>query len=434
MAERKQAVPDRDQIKLAVRNSVPLTIKTFTLPHETEEYLAEMLEYFLVEFGHEDVKDPLAYCLRELAVNGKKANTKRAYFVEKDLDINDPADYEEGMASFKEDTLTNIDYYLQKQKEMGLYIKVTFHAREKTLHISIRNNVEITRKEQIRVFDRIARSRAFSSMEEAFATVLDSSEGAGLGIVILALMLKKIGLEEDAFNIEGREGETIATIALPFNEIHIEKMDMLTEAIVREVEQIPQLPDNIVFLQKLINDPESEIADIARQISADPSLTAELLKLVNSAQFMVPKRVDNIVEAVKFIGMKGVRNLLYTHGTQKVLRQKYPDMQELWEHCYRAALYSWLLAKNFKKQKGLDEEVYVGGMLHDLGTIIVGALHPDLLNKIRRFCAEKDIAVNLLEDMSVGLNHAEIGARIAEKWNFPEQLVQAIRHLSLIHI
>jgi len=65
---------------------------------------------------------------------------------------------------------------------------ITFHSRSKTFSLSVRNNVEITRKEQIRIYDRIARSRAFKSMEEAFATVLDNSEGAGLGIVILIVV------------------------------------------------------------------------------------------------------------------------------------------------------------------------------------------------------------------------------------------------------
>ena len=60
-------------------------------------------------------------------------------------------------------------------------------------------------------------------------------------------------------------------------------------------------------------------SDIAREISVDPSMTADLLKLVNSAQFMLPKRVDNIVEAVKLVGTRGVRNLLYSYGTQKVI-------------------------------------------------------------------------------------------------------------------
>ncbi len=419
---------DIAQIKRATNNSIPLTIKTYTLSHDTELYLEEILSAFLTELGYTEIKDQLAYCLRELAVNAKKANTKRAYFLEKNLNLENADDYDEGMKTFKEETLENIQYYLQKQKEQGLYIKIIFHTQGKTFNIAVRNNVEITRKEQIRVYDRIARSRAFTSMEEAFATVLDNSEGAGLGIVILILMLKKMGLEEDSFSIDMEEGETIAALSIPFSDIHLEKTDLLTQAIIREVESLPQFPDNIVYLQKLISDPDSEIADIARQISTDPSLTADLLKLVNSAQFMLPKRVDNIVEAVKLVGMKGIRNLLYTHGTQKILNEKYQDMRSLWDHSYRTAFYAYHLARSFKKKKDILDDIYVGGILHDLGKIIIATLHPELLDRIISFCAEKEIPTRMLEDLSVGFNHAEIGAMIAEKWNFPEQLIAAIRY------
>jgi len=168
---------DVEQIKRAAQNAIPLTFKTFTLPHETEEYLEEVLIALLAELGNVEIKDQLAYCLRELAVNAKKANTKRAYFHEKNLDLNNPADYALGMKTFKEHTLENIQHYLQMQKEQGLYIKVVFQARERNFAISVRNNVEMTKTEQIRIFDRIARSRAFSSMEEAFSTVLDTSRG-----------------------------------------------------------------------------------------------------------------------------------------------------------------------------------------------------------------------------------------------------------------
>jgi putative nucleotidyltransferase with HDIG domain len=419
---------DRNQIKRAAYSSVPLSVKTYTLPHETEIYLEEILEAFLEELGHQNLKDQLAYCLRELAVNAKKANTKRAFFQEKGLSLNVPDDYEKGMKTFKEETLYNIQHYLQLQKNMGLYIKVTFHTRSRTFSISVRNNVEITKKEQIRIYDRIARSRAFKSLEEAFSTVMDNSEGAGLGIVILILMLKKIGLTEEAFSIDVENGETIATMTIPFSEVQIENVNLLTQAIIREVESLPQFPDNIVFIQKLISDPDSEITDIARQISTDPSLTADLLKLVNSAQFMLPKKVDNIVEAVKLVGMKGIRNLLYTHGTQKILGAKYQEMRTLWEHSYRTAFYAYQLAKSFKRRKDILDDIYVGGILHDLGKIIVASLHPDLLDRITNFCKSKGIPTSMLEDLSVGFNHAVIGAMIAEKWNFPEQLVAAIRH------
>jgi putative nucleotidyltransferase with HDIG domain len=418
---------DIEQVRRAVHNSIPLTFKTFTLPHETEEYLEEVLSIFLVELGLPDVKDQLAYCLRELAVNAKKANTKRAYFQEKGLDLNSPEDYAEGMKRFKEDTLENIQHYLQRQKEMGLYLKIVYHTREMAFNIAVRNNVEITKTEQIRIFDRIARSRAFTTMEEAFSTVLDQTEGAGLGIVILILMLKKMGLDEECFSIDVANGETVATLTVPFAGIQVEKMDQLTKGIIREINQLPQFPENIMQLQRLISDPQSEISDIARQISTDPTLTADLLKLVNSAQFMVPRKVDNIVEGVKLVGMKGVRNLLYTHGTQKILGEKYQEMRTLWQHSYRTAFYAYNLARSFRKRKDILDDAYVGGILHDLGKIILASLHPDLLERIRKFCAEKEIPPKMLENFAAGLNHAEVGALIAEKWNFPVQLIEAIR-------
>ena len=419
---------DVEQIKRAAQNATPLTFKTYTLPHETEEYLDKVLIALLAELGKEEIKDPLSYCLRELAVNAKKANTKRVYFLEKGLDLNNPADYALGMKTFKEETFDNIQHYLQKQKELGLYIKVVFQTRERNFAITVRNNVEITKTEQIRVFDRLARSRAFSSLEEAFATVLDSSEGAGLGIVILVLMMKKIGLNEDCFHIDVEDGETVASLTIPFSEVHIEQLDLLTQTIVREVETLPQFPDNIVNLQRLIADPNSEITDIAREISVDPSLTADLLKLVNSAQFMLPKRVDNIVEAVKLVGMKGVRNLLYSYGTQKILGEKYSEMRSLWQHSYRTRLLRLQPRQELQASaRSILDDVYVGGILHDLGQIVIASLHPDLLERITKFCKEKGIPTKLLENFSMGLNHAEVGALIAKKWNFPEQLVAAIR-------
>ncbi len=418
---------DEAQLIRAVRNSIPITIKTFTLPHETEMYLEEVLAVFLRELGQQQIKDQIAYCMRELAVNAKKANTKRVYFMEKNLDMKNEQEYAEGMKTFKEETLGNIQHYLERQKEEGLYIKIVFHVKDKNFILSIRNNVEISKKEQIRVYDRIARSRAFTSLEEALSTVLDSSEGAGLGLVILVLMLKKLGLSEDAFDIDVENGETVARLVIPSADVHAENLDILSTQLVREIDALPQFPESIVYLQKLISDPESEISNIARQISTDPSLTADLLKVVNSAQFMLPKRVDNIVEAVKLVGLRGLKNLLYSYGSQKLLGES-PDQKNLWDHCYRVAFYSYNLAKNIKRKKDLLDDVYVGGILHDMGKIIFSSVHPQLLDKIRNFCIEKGLPAKLFEDLSAGLNHAELGAKIALKWNFPEPLVEAIRY------
>ena len=406
--------------------SVPLTVTTYKLPHETEEQIDEILSAYLEELGQNSLNDHLSYCIKELAVNAKKANTKRVYFEEKQLDLQSKEDYAEGMRRFKEDTLSNHEVWLEKQKKKGLYIKFMFHPKGRNFKVTIKNNVEITRKEQMRVYDRIARSRAFETLEEAFAEVLDDSEGAGLGIVILVLMLRKMGLDEDAYEIEGEEGITTASITIPINEVKLEKLDMLITQIVEEIDRLPQFPENITAIQRLISDPKSEMSDIARKISTDPALTADLLKTVNSAQFMLPNKVDNIVDAVKMLGLRGVKNMLFNYGTEKIL--DLPAHPELWDHAHRVAFYSFTLARQITRSKDIIDDAYVGGVLHDIGKIVFSAVHPDLLNKIRSFTNDRDIAPGLFEDLSAGYNHAEIGAKIAEKWNFSDSLIEAIRY------
>ncbi|MFW6251386.1 MAG: HDOD domain-containing protein [Alkalispirochaetaceae bacterium] len=419
---------DFEKVRNAARKQEPYAVKTFTMPHETEVLLEQILEVFLLEMGQEELKDALAYCLRELAVNAKKANTKRVYFQEKGLSLENDGEYKIGMSNFKNETLDNIGHYLKKQKEAGLYIRVVYHVRGTDLHIYVVNNAPMTRKEQIRVFDRIARSRAFNSLEEALTTVLDDSEGAGLGIVILVLMLKKIGLDEDRFDIEVRNGETIAHLNVPMAAVKKESLKAISEKLAHEIDSLPKFPESVLSLQKMIEDPDSEITDIARAISTDPSLTAGLLKTVNSAQFMLPKRVDNIVEAVKLVGLRGLRNMLFSYGTREVLGDDSSDeTKELWEHSRATGFYAYTLARNISKKKEILDDVYVGGVLHDMGKIVMSHVNPEMLDTIRTFCSTKDIAPEILEDLVSGVNHAEIGGLLAERWNFPEALVDAIR-------
>lgn len=425
-----ELVVDVAKIKKAAHNAIPLNILTYTLPHDIEVYMEEVLDVFLAELGQKKLKDYLVYCLRELAVNAKKANTKRVYFESRGLEINDAEQYEEGMKTFKQDTMDNISWYLQKQKEKGYYVKIIFQAKGATIVLEVRNNVEITKKEYVRIHDKLARSRKYTSLEEALSQVLDPSEGAGLGLVILVLMLKKIGLDEECFDLWAESGETVARITVPVASTKIESLSLLTDEIVKSITSLPQFPENIVNIQRLIASPDSQMIDIARSISTDPALTADLLKLVNSAAFMMSKKVDNIVDAVKMVGLRGIKNLLYSYGTFQILGsgETGSDKKKLWDHSYRTAYYAYNLAKNFKSGiKGLQDDAYVGGMLHDMGKIVFSSVHPELLDKIRGFCKDKGIPADTFEDIAGGMNHAEIGARIAEKWNFPDALVAAIR-------
>lgn len=411
----------------AARIQKPFTVKSFTLPPETEAQLEQILSIFLEELNQTQLRDSLAYCLRELTVNGKKANTKRVYFEEKGLNLDSENDYRTGMATFKSETLDNIKYWLGKQEEKGLYVRVTFHVKGRDLHLTIGNNTLITRKEQIRVYDRIARSRAFSSLEEAMTSVLDDSEGAGLGIVILVLMLKRIGLSEDAFDIDVEDNETVARLIIPMDETKSEQLSHISRRLADQIDRLPEFPESILELRRMLDDPDAEMAEIARSLGKDPSLTADLLRTVNSARYALANRMDNVVEAVKIVGLRGLKQMLLSYGTRRVLGEDNDVSRRLWDHSQRTAFFAYGLARAISRRKEILDDVYVGGILHDMGKIVFSNMHPEVVERMTEFCRQKGIPTTLFEAVSDGIDHAEVGARLAERWNFPEALVESIR-------
>jgi putative nucleotidyltransferase with HDIG domain len=125
--------------------------------------------------------------------------------------------------------------------------------------------------------------------------------------------------------------------------------------------------------------------------------------------------------------MKGVRNILYTNSTRKILDTRYKENRLLWNHLHQTALYALYLARAIKLSQEQHDDAYVAGLLHDIGLIVISNPHPDLAEKIRTFCSEKNVPRRVIENFSYGLNHADVGGLIAQKWNFPDQLVEGIK-------
>ncbi len=419
---------DTSKISKAVQAGIPLSIMTHTLPHEMELYMAEVLVAFLKELNQEAMSEYLIYCLNELTTNAKKANTKRVYFKEKGLDINNLDDYDTGMKTFKTDTLDNIKHYLKMQQEQGYYIKLIFQHKAGKIKIEIRNNTPLTIFEYKRVHDKIARAQRYSSVDDAFSQILDDSEGAGLGIIIMILMLKKLGLTGDSFQVFSENNETVSRIILPLMGDAQEKISLLSSDLVKMIDKLPQFPENILHINNMLNDPDFKLSDIARSISSDVSLTADLLKLVNSAAFSLSTPCRNIPDAVKLVGTRGIKNLLYSVGSIKSVGTATDDQKKLWQHSHRVAFYSYNLSRNFfSKQRDVIEDSYVCGLLHDMGKGVFYSAQPHFMTKLKNLSEEKTIEPHMFEKLLSGQNHAEIGALIAEKWNFPPVIIETLR-------
>lgn len=429
MVETKTQKPDISKIRLAVQTGIPLSITTYTLPHEMEMYMNDVISIFLKELGQEQMTEYLTYCLNELITNAKKANTKRIYFRDKKLNINKPEEYDSGMKDFKQITLNNINYYLQEQKEAGLYVRLILQTKKNKIRVEVRNNSDMTVFEYKRVHDKLARAQQYTSDEEALAQVLDDTEGAGLGLIIIILMLEKIGLTEDNFQVLCENNETITRIILPVNQQTIDDLQVLSQELVNSIETLPQFPDNITVINRMLADKKTKLSDIATRISNDISLTADLLRQVNSAAFALASPCKSIGAAVKMVGIRGIRNLLFSIGTIQSLGSSSPEQKILWSHSYKVAFYTYNLARNFCANKpSVIEDSYVCGLLHDIGRIVFDTAHPDFQEKCASICQKRKIPSQLLEKLEAGANHAEIGALIAEKWKLPDVIVQTARY------
>ena len=426
--ENWEAKIDEAKMKKAILLGLPITISMFAMTHETRLYMESVLSVFFRSAGQEKLNNHIAYCVHELTANAQKANIKRMYFSDLELDLLNPDDYKEGMLHFRKITMNNVEYYLRLQKDKELYVRLVLQVRKNIICVEVRNNVIATRTELIRIHDRLARTRQYKTLEEALSQVFDETEGAGLGLVILILMLKKIGLDEDCFDISVTDKETVARIIIPLTQVHLENVSMLSMKIANSVSSLPQFPEHILETRKLLEKENIDMVEIAKHLSVDPAFTADLLKIANSAHYMPGKRVNNIFDAVNMVGIRGIKNLLYSYGTQQILGTETEEKKRLWSHSYRAAFYASTLARDFRFDEDILEDVYVSSLLHDIGKIVLSNIQPKLLEKIQRFCVARAIPYSTFEDISSGLNHAEMGALIAEKWNFPESLVMAIRY------
>ena len=217
MSDFNEIIVDVDKVNRAIKLEVPLIMTTYTLPRKVEHYIEQVVTIFLDYVKQSRLRDNVIYCIQELVVNAKKANTKRVYFNDRGLNLNEETDYVKGMRTFKDDTLNNINYYLELQRQQGLYIKLILHLKNNAITIEVRNNSTITTSELDRVQSRLAKAREYDVMEDAILHLLDDSEGAGLGLVLLVIMLKRLGLESNAFKLFKTTNETIARIIIPKN-------------------------------------------------------------------------------------------------------------------------------------------------------------------------------------------------------------------------
>jgi len=241
------------------------------------------------------------------------------------------------------------------------------------------------------------------------------------------MLLKSSGFPKETFTISRNENLTSVNISIPCSIGTTELHFRIAEEIMKEIEDIPALPDNIKEIRALCRNPESDIKTIAASISRDPGLTASIIKLSNSAGYVTMNRIETIDEAVKIIGMKGINTLLIATGVQKVVESRYKRFEAIWNDANKRAFYAQILIKKIDNSSRLGDQAYLSALLADIGKIVMLSMHSDLLEKIRQLTGFKGIEdPTLLEEISLGISHSSLGALICKRWNFNDSLIKTI--------
>ncbi len=197
---------------------------------------------------------------------------------------------------------------------------------------------------------------------------------------------------------------------------------------IRRFKDIKTLPHVVTNLSRLIADENSTMKDFEEVIKMDPILVVRLLRLVNSPFYGLVHRVDSIGRAVAYLGMKNLHNIAVTDALKNIF-QKHGKSQsfsreKLWLHCAAVSICSKMIAERIFGENG--DDAYLCGILHDFGLIVESQVEPEKFIATCEAC-EEGTSIIKLEQEYLGTDHCEIGFLMAQAWDMPEGIQEAIR-------
>lgn len=203
-----------------------------------------------------------------------------------------------------------------------------------------------------------------------------------------------------------------------------------TREILEKVDALPPFPAVIHKALALLQDPLVSAERIVESVRFDQAITANVLKLCNSALLGGMQRISSLKDALVRIGNKPLIRVILSVGGSDVLQKEVPgyDLERgaLWRHSALCALLCESLCDVVGY--GKKDKAFTAGLLHDVGKVVLSEFVGREYGKIRDAAIAGNITFLDAESGILGMNHAEAGARLGEKWNFDAELVNAIRH------
>ncbi len=190
---------------------------------------------------------------------------------------------------------------------------------------------------------------------------------------------------------------------------------------------LPVMPEVGIALITTLDQPKTTLARVQSLIAQDPTLTAKLLALANSAAFGLPRKVDTLDNAMRLVGLSRIRTLALSACLHNAFAMPDGiDGTDFWRYSMDCAGYAQWLANGLDDKLDVDSQrAWLIGLMLRLGELIIAHAHPDTVAQIEASpCAPGERWAR--ERAAVGFDEAEVTAELARRWNFPNDIVHAL--------
>jgi putative nucleotidyltransferase with HDIG domain len=202
------------------------------------------------------------------------------------------------------------------------------------------------------------------------------------------------------------------------------------EKIIKEIDRLKPVSYIGDKIMEIISNPDSSLAELVGIVKYDQGMTANLLRICNSAYFGLAKEITSVKQAVAYLGIDKVASLVMMGNSADNFREAQAGYDLTEGELWRYSVSSALMAQNLAEKRNLNNIslIFTAALLKDIGKVILNTYVKDSFEAINKAVQSKGITFIDAEKEVIGIDHAELGARVAEQWNFSPVMVNIIRN------
>ena len=201
------------------------------------------------------------------------------------------------------------------------------------------------------------------------------------------------------------------------------------DKILKKIEFLPPFPAVVTKAIQMLKDPKVSTDKIADMVKLDQAISTNVLRLCNSSYYGLNRHITSLNEAVVYIGLSELKEILLLSGTKTYFSKKLRGYELLRGELWRHSLATAIIAENARKLLNVsyNDNIYVSGLLHDVGKLVLSEFVFKALEQIKDLVDKKECDFLEAETKVLSINHAELGARVLKMWNFSEEVITAVK-------